>query len=651
MDHGEAHRVRAERSAPLSRGDSDSSDEDDHADHGDHEGHGQGQLLYFDVPLKRSIRRLQQSFAPDAATTAFLRRGTGRATRFGVAACDGSAGEPVPHERLIRSDLWSRHGQPMHFLTLEFKDLQIEANFQADSMRRSKRWVMYMVAIMGILNFVLLLFRAAIESEYCEGLPLYLFLECGSAVLLYSLQYLQVKLDNDFFREFMHETLFLWSMWRTTASLGIYHMLKYHSDRDCKASHKRVAENADLEMSQTVLLVELFLAFRVRFVYFLIFVLYLLLGHGTLVLGLRTALWEEPPTRLLLMCACCCFLSYTFEVLQRQDFVMSTMAWRESQRSQGLLHNILPAAIAAQLKQRTNQGTLRCEDPTIAEHFDCVSVLFADVVSFTTMSAQISPVTLVHLLNKMFQRFDELAQDNDVEKIKTIGDCYMAAAGLPMVNENHAKTMARFGLQMLQVVGEGSLRNPVTNEPIQVRVGMHSGPCVAGIIGHKKFAYDIWGDAVNTASRMESSGEPMKLHCSQESYEFVRDDFVCQPRGKITVKGKGEMQTYFVVEEQTGAKGKSFISDVSMSSRGSLLLRSGWDGEDDDFDDVDAVLRATSGSDIGAPSQGVSDAGAGSMDMQHWWSSRNLHRGLSHRSSTSTQQEGRVRRLVQMFSP
>eukprot|EP00747_Dinoflagellata_sp_TGD_P123899 gnl/TRDRNA2_/TRDRNA2_173899_c6_seq1.p1 gnl/TRDRNA2_/TRDRNA2_173899_c6~~gnl/TRDRNA2_/TRDRNA2_173899_c6_seq1.p1 ORF type:complete len:325 (+),score=66.00 gnl/TRDRNA2_/TRDRNA2_173899_c6_seq1:88-975(+) len=244
------------------------------------------------------------------------------------------------------------------------------------------------------------------------------------------------------------------------------------------------------------------------------------------------------------------------EVLHRKDFIQTTMLWKERQRSDLLLHNILPAPVVEQLHISQRLG----QHHAIERRYDQATVLFADVVSFTTMSAQISAPRLVQILNLMFNRFDDLAVQNGVEKIKTIGDCYMAAAGLPLENPCHAQTMARFGLQMLQVVASGELRNPSTDQPIQVRVGIHSGPCVAGVIGNKKFAYDIWGDAVNTASRMESHGEPMRLHCSGDTYEQLKDDFDCEAREPMTVKGKGKMQTYFVIAEKNDTKGKSFVT-------------------------------------------------------------------------------------------
>lgn len=202
-----------------------------------------------------------------------------------------------------------------------------------------------------------------------------------------------------------------------------------------------------------------------------------------------------------------------------------------------------------------------------AHAYDEVTVLFADVVSFTTMSAMIDPPTLVALLNQMFTAFDEIAIQNGVEKIKTIGDCYMAATGVPLNMRQHAKAMARFGLQMLAKVKEGTFVNPKTGEPIQVRVGMHSGPCVAGVIGHKKFAYDIWGDAVNTASRMESHGKPMHLHCSAATRALISDDFNCEAREVMKVKGKGEMQTYFVESEKPHAAHRVYVASRAQTAQ------------------------------------------------------------------------------------
>ncbi len=205
----------------------------------------------------------------------------------------------------------------------------------------------------------------------------------------------------------------------------------------------------------------------------------------------------------------------------------------EQDRSERLLLNILPAKIAALLKVSSE---------TIAERFDSVSVLFADVVGFTELSAEMDAAELVDLLNEVFSYFDTLAERHGVEKIRTIGDNYMVAAGVPEPRSDHAQALARLALEMLEFVG----RYPGRDRPLQFRIGINSGPAVAGVIGQRKFQYDLWGDAVNVASRMESHGEPGEIQISRRTYDLLKGEFVCEPRGRIAVKGKGEMETWFL---------------------------------------------------------------------------------------------------------
>jgi len=244
------------------------------------------------------------------------------------------------------------------------------------------------------------------------------------------------------------------------------------------------------------------------------------------------------------------------------------MVYKETRRSDMLLRNILPEAVCSQLKT-VGAGH------AIARSYECATVFFADIVSFTTMSAQLSPQPLVELLNKMFRRFDSLAEEHGVEKIKTIGDCYMAVCGVPVEVEAHAEMMAQFGLDVLAVVESEQFKNPISKEPLQVRAGMHSGPVVAGVIGNKKFAYDLWGDTVNTASRMESTSEPNKLACSEDTYQLLKDKFEVSARGHLQVKGKGEMQTYFVLKRNIPRKTTtSKVTFADPPGRSSLNLGS-----------------------------------------------------------------------------
>jgi adenylate cyclase len=203
---------------------------------------------------------------------------------------------------------------------------------------------------------------------------------------------------------------------------------------------------------------------------------------------------------------------------------------RENER---LLLNVLPAPIAEQLKRQSG---------IIAQGFDDVSVLFADIVGFTPLSAQLSPPALIEMLNQLFSSFDHLADRHGLEKIKTIGDAYMVAGGLPETRPDHLQAMAAFALDMRAAPRDLAGAQAELN----LRIGMHVGNVVAGVIGTRKFSYDIWGDTVNTASRLESHGVPGKIHVSEAAYLRLHDTFAFEPRGTIELKGKGPIDTYFL---------------------------------------------------------------------------------------------------------
>jgi PAS domain S-box-containing protein len=207
----------------------------------------------------------------------------------------------------------------------------------------------------------------------------------------------------------------------------------------------------------------------------------------------------------------------------------------EQEKADRLLLNVLPKAIAERLKQQAG---------AIADSFEEVTVLFADIVGFTQLSAQISPTELVSLLNQVFSKFDQLAERHELEKIKTIGDAYMVVGGLPVQRHDHAEAIAEMALDMQQAVMEFSQE---TGQFLNIRIGINSGPVVAGVIGLKKFIYDLWGDTVNTASRMESQGLPGAIQVSEATYLRLQQKYNFQDRGVINVKGKGNMMTYLLM--------------------------------------------------------------------------------------------------------
>jgi adenylate cyclase len=207
----------------------------------------------------------------------------------------------------------------------------------------------------------------------------------------------------------------------------------------------------------------------------------------------------------------------------------------EQARSETLLLSILPRSIAVRLKASTER---------IADHVDSASIVFADLVNFTPMSERLPAGQVVGMLDELFSRFDALAERHGLEKIKTIGDCYMAAAGVPDPHPDHARRAALLALDMRATVAAWTLPD---RSRLELRIGINSGPVIAGVIGTKRFLYDLYGDAVNTASRMETHSEPGEIQITSATHELVKEEFECKPRGTIPVKGKGEMETWYLV--------------------------------------------------------------------------------------------------------
>jgi class 3 adenylate cyclase/putative methionine-R-sulfoxide reductase with GAF domain len=222
------------------------------------------------------------------------------------------------------------------------------------------------------------------------------------------------------------------------------------------------------------------------------------------------------------------------ETLEKINHLNENLAV-EREKSEKLLLNILPVSIAERLK---------AGESVIADFFPEATVFFADLAGFTKMSAKIeSPQKLVIILNEIFTEFDKIALNFKLEKIKTIGDCYMLAGGIPVTDPSHTERVAHASLEMLKVFKTIQLK---MNLDVDIRIGIHTGSVVAGVIGTNKFVYDLWGDTVNTASRMESSGQKGRVNCSEQVYEKLKTKFHFEDRGEIEAKGKGKLKMYFI---------------------------------------------------------------------------------------------------------
>lgn len=235
---------------------------------------------------------------------------------------------------------------------------------------------------------------------------------------------------------------------------------------------------------------------------------------------------------------------------------------KERERSDDLLLNILPRSIADRLKGQTQ---------IIADNFQDATILFVDIVGFSDFASKKTPQEVIQFLNSVFSRFDKLVDVYGLEKIKTIGDSYMVVGGIPTPREDHARAIAHFALDIQKEVENYNMES---NSNVSIRIGINTGPVIAGVIGTKKFLYDLWGDAVNIASRMESQGVPNTIQVSSACFEQLNKDFVLEKRGPVILKGKGEMITYFLkgrkekIPTKEEIKKKQFVSvpkKVSMS--------------------------------------------------------------------------------------
>jgi class 3 adenylate cyclase len=225
--------------------------------------------------------------------------------------------------------------------------------------------------------------------------------------------------------------------------------------------------------------------------------------------------------------------SFFFERSTRLNFIQQLLIERERSKSDGLLYNMLPLSIAERLKRRE----------LVADKIDSASVCFADFTNFTRLSSTLSPSEVLAMLDQAFTAFDDITQHYGAEKIKTIGDAYMVAVGVPGERENHAEVMAHVALAMR----DAFLALPITKKyGLNIRIGFSSGPMVAGVIGTKKRVYDLWGDTVNTASRMESNGLPGEIQVSHYTYSLIKDKFEFEARGEVSIKGKGDMSVYLL---------------------------------------------------------------------------------------------------------
>lgn len=412
----------------------------------------------------------------------------------------------------------------MHRFTLRFASKEVESVFAQEQAQKALRpariWLACLsVLVIGYYVLTIHIFRNIVVGIGSGNMLRVMLGTLAICAVAYMLSYRPVFLKQQQLCMCLLASLIVFGITRGTAHLP----LEVLESRGFTVMLGQVFVTYSvfrLRFPQAVLLGWLGSGFFVGYLYGLDYMGAIAAGRSALVLCMANCVG-------MLIC-------YQMEVSARREFTAMRLLDKERERSERLLLNILPPPIAERLK---------ASDDAIAEHADNVTVLFADIVGFTPLSASKTPQALVGLLNRIFSEFDALADTLGLEKIKTIGDAYMAVSGLPDPRPDHAAKAARMALAMLEVIARLVAE---TGEPLALRIGLHSGPVVAGVIGRRKFAYDLWGDTVNTASRMESHGIPGAVHCTEATVALLGKEFHLIPREAIDVKGKGWMQTFLL---------------------------------------------------------------------------------------------------------
>ncbi len=404
---------------------------------------------------------------------------------------------------------------PFHPVTLMFEDESLEREFLDEYFGSSRRQVRAALGLIVVLFAIFTVLDHMLVPAIARTLGWIRIVECALATAVFGLSYTR------FFDR--HRELILCTL-MALASAGIMTMVVVGSDQ--------IASLYYVGLILAVMGVYAF--FRLRFLYATIVAAGIILAWQVELLLLREPLWIVLDSNFFLLAAAliAAFASYALEKFARIGFRRGLILAEEQRRSDALLLNILPASIAERLKR---------EQGPIAESFDDASVLFADIVGFTELSSRIEVEDLLRLLNRVFTEFDHIATEHGLEKIKTIGDAYMAAAGLPVRREDHLERVADAALDMLDRIG-GIHSSP----RLELRIGIAVGPVMAGVIGESKFIYDLWGDAVTLASRMESLGQPGRIQVTEWVKRRLAERYVFTSGGSIEIKGHGVMQLWFL---------------------------------------------------------------------------------------------------------